>query len=346
MPQAAPLLSAGIASAGPPVAAGVEAGVGSAEPSAAETVVAESEPRGTTEPLSATAEPLLAPQQAPCPAMHQLQRVQAPQQASCPEIHQLQREQAPAVASQPVSESGASRRSHRRRQTVQVFDPTPQTRREQADEQAARMHSLQPYMPNVVVAGGDDLTVDEHQAGNDADQPLADVAQPPAALLAATSEVSASSEPHVYRPVPLFGKDVKLVIPCNHAEAMSSPQSALWKQAEQEEIESLLANGTWDLVQQPAGRVPIGGRWVYSLKCGPQGRVMKFKARWVAKGYSQREGRDYGETFAPTGKHMTVRVYAAIVAEEDLDEVQADVPTAFLNGEIEEELFVQQPEGY
>jgi hypothetical protein len=288
-PPAAEAVEAGVESAEPPAAAEVEAGVGNPEPSAAETVVAESEPRGTTEPLSATAEPLLAPQQ-----------------ASCPATHQLQREQTPAVASQPVSECGASRGSHRRRQAVQVFDPTPQTRREQADEQAARMHSLQPYMPNVVVAGGDDLTVDEHQAGNDADQPLADVAQPPAALLAATCEVSALSESHMYRPVPLFGKDVKLVIPRNHAEVMSSPQSALWKQAEEEEIESLLAYGTWDLVQQPAGRVPIGGRWMYSLKYDPQGRVIKFKARWVAKAYSQREGRDYGETFAPTGKHTTV----------------------------------------
>jgi hypothetical protein len=74
--------------------------------------------------------------------------------------------------------------------------------------------------------------------------------------------------------------------------------------------------------------------------------VIKFKARWVAKGYSQWEGREYGETFASTGKHTMVRVYAAIVAEENQHEVQADVPTAFLNGEIKEELFVQQPEGY
>jgi hypothetical protein len=166
--------------------------------------------------------------------------------------------------------------------------------------------------------------------------------QTPAALLAAT-EVSASSESHVYRPVPLFGKDFKLVILRNHAEAVSSTQSALWKQAEEEETESLLAHGTWDLVRQPAGRVRIGGPWVYSLKDDPQGRVIKFNALWVAKGYSQREGRDYGETFASTGKHTAVRVY---VAEKNLDEVQADVPTAFLNGEIEEELFVQQPEGY
>jgi hypothetical protein len=105
------------------------------------------------------------------------------------------------------------------------FDPTRQTHREQADEQAPRMHSLQPFMLNVGVAGGEELMADEHQAGNDAEQPLADetdVSQPHAALLAAT-EVSASSESHVYCPVPLFGKDVKLLIPHNRAEAMSSP---------------------------------------------------------------------------------------------------------------------------
>jgi hypothetical protein len=172
-------------------------------------------------------------------------------------MHPLQREQAPAVASQqvsetivfspvtPVPESGASRRSHRRRQAIQVFDPTPQTRREQAEEQAARMHSLQAFMPNVGVAGGKEVMANEHRVGNDAEQPLADkpdVSQTPAALLAAT-EVSASSESHVYRPVPLFGKDVKLVIPGNHAEAMSSTRSALWKQAEEEEIE--IATSLW-----------------------------------------------------------------------------------------------------
>jgi hypothetical protein len=152
-PPAAAEVEAGVGSAEPSAAAEVEAGVGSAEPYAAETVVAESEPRETTELFSATIEPPLAPQQAPCPAMHPLQQ-----------------EQAPSVASQPVSESGASRRSHRRRQAVQGFDPTPQTRREQADEQAARMHSLQVFMPNVDVARGEELMADEHQVGNDAEQ--------------------------------------------------------------------------------------------------------------------------------------------------------------------------------
>jgi hypothetical protein len=73
----------------------------------------------------------------------------------------------------------------------------------------------------------------------------------------------------VCRPLPLFGKDVKLVIPHNHAEAIPCTQSALWKLAEEEAIESLLAYGTWDLVQQPAGRVRYGARWVYLLKYDP-----------------------------------------------------------------------------
>jgi hypothetical protein len=80
------------------------------------------------------------------------------------------------------------------------------------------------------------------------------------------------------------------------------------------------------------------GKWIYSLKHDAKRQITKFKARRVAKGYSQQEGRDYGEKFAATGKHTTVRVFAVVIAEQDLDEGQADVPTAFLHGEVEEEL--------
>jgi hypothetical protein len=120
----------------------------------------------------------------------------------------------------------------------------------------------------------------------------------------------------------LASEDVKIEILNSHTEAMSSPQVALWKEAKGRELESQLAHGTWELVPQPSRQLPIGGTWIYSLKHDAEGRITKFKARWVSKGYSQQEGRDYGETFASTGKHTMVPVYAAVVAEQDLDEMK------------------------
>lgn len=123
-----------------------------------------------------------------------------------------------------------------------------------------------------------------------------------------------------------------------------SPEAPRWKQAMTEEINSLKENDTFELTTLPTGRNTIGGKWVYALKENEQGRI--FKARFVAKGYNQTQGIDYQETFAPTANMTSVRTLMQIAVQNDLIIHQMDVKTAYLHAPIEEEIYMEQPEGF
>ena len=104
---------------------------------------------------------------------------------------------------------------------------------------------------------------------------------------------------------------------------------------------------TWDLVSLPKGKKDIGCKWVYTKKeesSKPNG--IRFKSRLVAKGYAQREGIDYNEVFSPVVKHASIRILLALVAQFDLELAQLDVKTAFLHGDLEEEIYMSQPDGF
>ena len=113
-----------------------------------------------------------------------------------------------------------------------------------------------------------------------------------------------------------------------------------------EEYESLIKNGTWFVTQLPHGRFAIKNRWVFKLKRGQDGSIQRYKARLVAKGFTQREGIDYQETFAPVVKQDSLRTVLSIAASLDLEIRQVDVQTAFLNGDLKEELYIEQPQGF
>ncbi len=134
--------------------------------------------------------------------------------------------------------------------------------------------------------------------------------------------------------------------PQSYIDAVQSPDAALWKLAIADEYNSLIQNNTWTLTLLPTGRVPIKSRWLFKVKTGAPGSTPRYKARLVAKGYSQRSGIDYGETYAPVAKHDTLRVVLSIVAAFDLEMIQLDIKTAFLYGELDEEIYLKQPEGY
>ena len=119
-----------------------------------------------------------------------------------------------------------------------------------------------------------------------------------------------------------------------------------WKKAMDCEIESMGSNSVLSLVEAHREVIPIGCKWIYKRKRGPYGKVETFKARLVAKCYTQKGGIDYDETFSPITMLKSVRILLAIAATLNYEIWQMDVKTSFLNGELEEDIYMQQPKGF
>lgn len=135
-------------------------------------------------------------------------------------------------------------------------------------------------------------------------------------------------------------------IPTTYEEAVNSGQSKFWISAMNEEYKSLMENGTWNLEELPQGKNAVKTKWVFATKEGPDGEVIRYKARLVAKGYSQVEGIDYQETFAPVVRYSSIRILLSYAAHKKLKITQMDAITAFLNGHLSEDIYIEQPEGY
>lgn len=123
-------------------------------------------------------------------------------------------------------------------------------------------------------------------------------------------------------------------------------QEEKWRIAMNAEMESIEKNDTWELTDLPSGVKKIGVKWIYKTKLKENGEVDKFKARLVARGYSQRYGVDYNEVFAPVSRMDTVRMIIALAANKGWQVYQLDVKSAFLYGTLTEEVYVEQPKGY
>jgi len=134
--------------------------------------------------------------------------------------------------------------------------------------------------------------------------------------------------------------------PSSLQDALSREDRDKWQEAMEEEIDALDKNKTWKLVNLPSDRMAISSRWVFRIKYKPDGSLERYKARLVAKGFSQRPGVDYSETFAPVVRFESVRVILALAATMDMEMCQFDVKTAFLHGELKEDLYMNQPEGF
>ncbi|KAJ9547395.1 hypothetical protein OSB04_019938 [Centaurea solstitialis] len=119
--------------------------------------------------------------------------------------------------------------------------------------------------------------------------------------------------------------------PKTFSEAMSSRDAHLWKEAINDEMDSILENRTWELADLPKGKRPMGSKWIFKRKYHPDGSISAYKARLVAKGYRQREGIDYFDTYAPVARISSIRTLIAISALKGLYIHQMDVKTAFLN---------------
>ncbi|CAJ2639186.1 unnamed protein product [Trifolium pratense] len=130
--------------------------------------------------------------------------------------------------------------------------------------------------------------------------------------------------------------------PSSYKEAILDP---LWQKAMDEELAALHKTNTWDIVPLPPGKRAIGSRWVYKIKTKSDGSVERYKARLVAKGFSQQYGMDYEETFAPVAKMTTIRTLIAVASIRQWDISQMDVKNAFLNGDLQEEVYMVPPSG-
>lgn len=131
--------------------------------------------------------------------------------------------------------------------------------------------------------------------------------------------------------------------PYSFTEANKSNE---WREAMVTEMKSIEKNKTWELTDLPEGVKPIGVKWVYKTKLDESGEVQKLKTRLVAKGYAQRYGIDYTEVFAHVARLDTVRVILGLAAQCEWEVFQLDVKSAFLHGELKEEVFVEQPDGF
>ncbi|WVZ63679.1 hypothetical protein U9M48_013292 [Paspalum notatum var. saurae] len=131
--------------------------------------------------------------------------------------------------------------------------------------------------------------------------------------------------------------------PRDVSHALSDPN---WVNAIHEELENFERNHVWDLVEPPPNCRPVGTKWVFKNKQGENGMVVRNKARFVDQGFCQKEGIDYEETFAPVAHLEAIRILLAFAASKGFKLQQMDVKSAFLNGFIEEEVYVRQPPGF
>ncbi|KAJ0944585.1 putative RNA-directed DNA polymerase [Helianthus annuus] len=145
----------------------------------------------------------------------------------------------------------------------------------------------------------------------------------------------------------LYDKEDELLLidgePTSYDEAATEES---WLNAMKEELASIKRNNTWSLTNLPAGQRAIGVRWVFKLKKNAEGKIIKHKARLVAKGYVQKKGIDFEDAFAPVARIETIRLLLAVAAKESWVVHHMDVKSAFLNGELVEEVYVTQPTGF
>ena len=127
--------------------------------------------------------------------------------------------------------------------------------------------------------------------------------------------------------------------PGTFEEAFGSPHAKEWKLAADSEYQSLIDNDTWDLVELPQRRTAVGCKWIFKVKYNGEGKVERFKSRLVAKGYSQRHGIDYEETFSPVVRFSSIQTLLTLAVQKDMIVHQMDVATAFLNGELDKEIY-------
>jgi hypothetical protein len=137
----------------------------------------------------------------------------------------------------------------------------------------------------------------------------------------------------------------ELVTPNSFDEAVNRKESRQWKLAIKEQLCSLEANYTWEVVDKPKGINLISTKWVFKVKMLPNGQIDKYKARLCARGFTQEYGVDYFETFTPVIRMESLRILLALTTAQDWEIHQMDVVSVYLLGELEEVVYIEVPKG-
>jgi len=145
--------------------------------------------------------------------------------------------------------------------------------------------------------------------------------------------------------VVMLAKTNPSTIPSTAREALRGPDADRWREAMDREIDNIESKDTWIETTLPAGRKAVDSRWVFAIKTDADGKVVKYKARIVAKGFSQQPGIDFEETYAPVSRLASLRILLTIGAAHDLELFQVDVEGAYLNGKLAEVIYMRYPEG-
>ena len=201
-----------------------------------------------------------------------------------------------------------------------------------------------------------------HPVGSGSSKRLEDYREPTPSVESDSESDSSGSEYAASQAVALVAKSLKkelsaeevieyafatsTVEPKSMKEAKECDDWPLWNEAALKEYSQMLAHNTWELVPLPKGRKRVGSKWVFKIKENADGSVERYKARIVAQGFSQKPHLDYTETFAPVAKFASLRTILAIAAIEDMELHHMDVSSAFLNGDLEEDIYMAQPEGF
>jgi hypothetical protein len=175
------------------------------------------------------------------------------------------------------------------------------------------------------------------------------------------SERTISSDPTAYAPTDMHDAltrritehanvaTVEAIIndePKQYRDAINSSEAPEWNLAMKDEINSMIRLGVWSIVPCPKDVKPLKGRWVFKNKLGDNNQIIRRKARFVAKGFLQIYGRDFFETHAPVAKMKSIKLMLSLTAQQDLELFQLDFDTAFLNAPVEEDIYLEQPEGF
>jgi hypothetical protein len=139
---------------------------------------------------------------------------------------------------------------------------------------------------------------------------------------------------------------LNIVIDSEPSTFEEASKHQVWKDAMIEEYDSTLKHDVWAVVLRPCGKSVVTSKWIYKIKHAADGSIEKYKARFVARSFFQKEGIDYDEIFAPVVRYTSIRIIISLAAVFGWKLHQMDVKTAFLNGEVEQEVYIEQPKGF